>query len=406
MKIVIVGGGSIGTATAARLGPTDHEVTLVERGEIGTETTAASAGMVMRAAVEPTPFDVGLRNRAWEAYQRLFEESDLEAERIGTLYLAETPAYAERLERSAATLAEHGVDAAFRTSDELTEYGIDPTGFDGATDFDDGQVPDEFAGGLHTTADLRCNPAAVASWFAACARDAGVDVRTGVEVTDIRTRDGSVSGVDISTDTNTVTNTTHLDADTVINAAGPWAPQLNNTVGVSLPLAHTVGPMAELECPSSASQDADTTRSNSNPKATPFTILESKRYVRPGAADGSPAPRRAVVGEFNTGYAEESVLELDERDLPDSFRSDAPDVASLVSGFDDATITEEWVGYRTVTPDGRPIVGETEVSGFVVACGLTGLGITLAPAVADLVADAVAGELDREHLERVGPERF
>ncbi|OIB57943.1 NAD(P)/FAD-dependent oxidoreductase [Natrialba sp. SSL1] len=400
MKIVIVGGGIIGTATAARLGQTGHDVTLIERGEIGTETTAASAGMLMRAAVEATSFDVRLRNRAWEAYQRLFEESALEAEQIGTLYLAETPAYAERLERSAVTLAEHGVDAAFRAPDELAEYGIDPTEFDGATDFDDGRDPSRFVGGLHTTADLRCNPAAVSSWFADCARDAGVDVRTGVEVTAIRTRNGAVRAVE--------TDTGRIDADTVINAAGPWAPQLNNTVGVSLPLAHTVGPMAELECPAAASLHVDSTQpnTNSNPKATPFTILESKRYVRPGAADGSKAPTRAVVGEFNTGYTAGSVLELDERDLPDSFRSEAPGVASLVSGYDDATITEEWVGYRTVTPDGRPIVGETKVSGFVVACGLTGLGITLAPAVADLVADAVAGELDHEHRERVGPERF
>ncbi|ELY86526.1 FAD dependent oxidoreductase [Natrialba hulunbeirensis JCM 10989] len=397
MKIVIVGGGIIGTATAARLGRSDHDVTLIERGEIGTETTAASAGMVMRAAVEPTPFDVRLRNRAWEAYQRLFEESALEAERIGTLYLAETPAYAERLERSAATLAEHGVDATFRAPDELAEYGIDPTEFDGATAFDDGRDPGRFVGGLHTTADLRCNPAAVSSWFADCARDSGVDVRTGVEVTAIRTRNGAVRAVE--------THTGRIEADTVINAAGPWAPQLNNTVGVSLPLAHTVGPMAELESRAAASHHADD-RTNSTSAATPFTILESKRYVRPGAANGSKAPRRAVVGEFNTGYTEGTVLELDERDLPGSFRSDAPSVASLVSGFDNATITEEWVGYRTVTPDGRPIVGETDVSGFVVACGLTGLGITLAPAVADLVADAVAGGLDSEHRERVGPERF
>ncbi|ADD07083.1 FAD-dependent oxidoreductase [Natrialba magadii ATCC 43099] len=394
MKLVIVGGGIIGTATAARLGQTDHDVTLVERDEIGTDTTAASAGMLMRAAVEPTPFDVALRNRAWAAYQRLFEESGLEAERIGTLYLAETAAYAERLERSAATLADHGVDATFRTPDELAEYGID------TSNFDDSRDPGAFAGGLHTTADRRCNPAAVASWFADCAREAGVDVRTGVEVTAIRTRNGTVRAVE--------TDTGRIDADTVINAAGPWAPQLNNTVGVSLPLAHTVGPMAELECPAAASQRADSTQSNtnSNSNATPFTILESKRYVRPGAANGSKAPRRAVVGEFNTGYAEGSVLELHKRDLSDSFRNGAPGTASLVSGFDDATITEEWVGYRTVTPDGRPIVGETDVSGFVVACGLTGLGITLAPAVADLVADAVAGGLDSEHREQVGPDRF
>ncbi|MFC4437543.1 MULTISPECIES: NAD(P)/FAD-dependent oxidoreductase [Natrialbaceae] len=363
MHIVIVGGGIVGTAIASRLGPTDHDVTLIERSRIGTETTAASAGLLMRTAVDPEPFDLRFRNRAHEAYRPLFEGGDLEADRIGIVYVAETVTFAERLENSAATLREHGTDASFLEPAELAEFGIEPAGLEG---------------GLYTPDDRICDPTAVANWFADRARETGVDVRTGVSVTDVETRSGAVSAVD--------TDAGRLEADRVVNATGPWAPELNELVGVSLPLCHTRGPMVALDC--------------REPLECPTAIFESKRYVRPAGETG------AWIGAYRTEYVEGQRYDLRDRSLPEGFAESVTALETAVPALEGASVVDEWVGYRTVTPDGRPIVGETAVDGYLVAVGMTGKGITLAPAVADVVREMLADEVDPEVRRRLSPDRF
>ncbi len=367
MDIVIVGGGIIGTAIAARLGETEHDVTLLERARIGDETTAASAGVLMQSGIAPTSFDARFRKRAESVYRRLFDCGPLEADQIGTLYVAETTAFADRLEESAVTLREHGVEASFLVAAELPQLGVEP----------DGAV-----GGLYTPNDRVCDPTAVATWFAACARRGGVDVRTGVTVTGVSTRerDGAVSAVE--TDEGT------LPADRVVNATGPWAPELNETVGVSLPLSHTLGPMVALE--------------GSDPVACPMTIFESKCYVRPAGADGTGA----WVGEYRTEYVEGQRYAPSECSVPTEFRETATRVGIRVPALEGATVVDEWIGLRTVTPDGRPIVGETSVGGYVVACGMTGQGVTLAPAVADIVAGVLEGSGDDDARTVLSPDRF
>ena len=370
MNVVIVGGGIIGTAIASRLGESGHDVTLLERSALGRETTAASAGIVMHTAVDPTPFELRFRAHARSVYRRLFDRGPLEWTRTGALYVAETPTFADRLEESAALLRERGVEASFLPAADLGEFGLSCEGF---------------AGALHTPGDRLCDPTAVARWFAGCARGCGADVRTGVEVTDVVTRDGNVAAVD--------TEDGPIEADRVINATGPWAPRLNELAGVSLPLSHTLGPMAALET------GAD------EPIESPVTILESKRYVRPErGADGEGTG--AWIGEYRTEYVEGQRYDPAALEVPADFAAAATDLAAVVPALEGATVREEWIGLRTVTPDGLPIVGETAVDGYLVACGMTGQGVTLAPAVADHVRGLLEGSADEEYRERHAPDRF
>jgi D-amino-acid dehydrogenase len=57
-------------------------------------------------------------------------------------------------------------------------------------------------------------------------------------------------------------------------------------------------------------------------------------------------------------------------------------------GIDLSRPPTPWVGYRPMTPDGLPMVGRSSrYPNLVMACGHGTLGITLAPATGDLVAD-------------------
>jgi glycine/D-amino acid oxidase-like deaminating enzyme len=69
-------------------------------------------------------------------------------------------------------------------------------------------------------------------------------------------------------------------------------------------------------------------------------------------------------------------------ELPQAALDGAPSLGSF-------TITESWAGLRPGTPDGLPLLGETELEGFYLATGHYRNGILLAPATARLIADAI-----------------
>lgn len=363
MNVVVVGGGIVGTAIAARLGETDAEVTLCERSSLGGETTDASAGVFLRGTSAPTRFDQHLRDRAWSTYERLLEERVIDSSQLGSLYVAESDGYAETLVEAANALREYGVDAKYVDSVDLRRFGIHH---------------ERFVGGLHTPTDAAFDPAELVAAFAERARERGVALETETEVTDLDFEGGAVTGVETEGGT--------LEADVVVNAAGPWAPTLDELAGVSHPLAHTLGPMLTLEGRSTA--------------ALPFTVFESRQYLRP--VDDVTA----YFGAYRTEYVEGRRYDPTAFRIPESMRTAAETIDEVVPNFGTPAVVDEWVGLRTVTPDGRPIVGETDVPGYVVACGPSGLGITLAPVIADVVAEIIAGTVDRETRVLLSPDRF
>ena len=60
------------------------------------------------------------------------------------------------------------------------------------------------------------------------------------------------------------------------------------------------------------------------------------------------------------------------------------------------------VGLYDFTPDGQPIVDATDIAGYYVAAGFSGIGFKSAPAtglgLAELVLDGRATSVDIEHL--------
>jgi glycine/D-amino acid oxidase-like deaminating enzyme len=59
-----------------------------------------------------------------------------------------------------------------------------------------------------------------------------------------------------------------------------------------------------------------------------------------------------------------------------------------------------------VTPDFGPVVGPTRVDGFVVACGMSGAGVALAPVVGRAVADHVGTGATTDALRILSADRF
>ena len=364
MHVVIVGGGIVGTTLAARLAAADPvRVTLCERDALGSGTTSASAAIFITQQSDPTEYDDQLRRRSWETYGPLVADGTLSFEQVGQFTVAASEAYAAHLRDAAEGLREFGSDAEWLDADDLPEFDL---------------AVSDHVGALYTPAEGYFDVEELVEHFSQEARDQGARIRAGDGVIDVRTDDEGVTAVETEAEV--------IPADAVVNAAGPWAVEVNGFLDVEAPLRHTVGPILVVE-----GDDHD----------VPFAIFESKLYVRPVGSDG------AYVGKYRTEYADGEVLDPDApTDVLEAFHDEAEDfLAASVPTLADADVVDEWVGLRTVTPDGRPLVGESSVDGFYLAAGMTGQGVTLAPAVADVLTAEIAGE-GSELGDRLAPCRF
>jgi sarcosine oxidase subunit beta len=359
MNVGIIGGGVIGTSSAYHLAERGHEVTLLEREEIGSGTTAASMAVFVWQAVPPSEFAHRLRRRAWDEYSKFIEGGELDYTRTGLCHVAWSESTLETYREYAEELDAAGLDAEIRAD---------------AGPYDDARA----VGSLYTPGDGYFDPVSVAELYAQKAREEGATVRTGTPVTDVVTDSNGVVGLELGDD--------ELTVDAVVNAAGPWAPDSGPVGDAELPLRWTAGPIIGFE----TEETID----------VPFSLFENDLYVR----DYSNG---VYVGHYNTQYRESEDANPDATDSPgDDFERRARDLLSQL-GFDADELRRDtaWTGYRTVTPDGLPIVGEGNVENYYLAVGMSGLGITRAPVVGQSVADAVDGE-SSSMLRAMSPERF
>jgi sarcosine oxidase, subunit beta len=70
-------------------------------------------------------------------------------------------------------------------------------------------------------------------------------------------------------------------------------------------------------------------------------------------------------------------------------------------------VVRQWAGLYDVTPDAQPILGETDsVEGLYQASGFSGHGFMIAPKVAQLLSQAIAGERPELDIDRLNARRF
>ncbi|MFW5900235.1 MAG: NAD(P)/FAD-dependent oxidoreductase [Halodesulfurarchaeum sp.] len=350
----------------AALAERDIPVRLYERDALGAGTTAKSMAIFFWHQVEPTETEHRLRERAWETYGPLVEEGILEFTQVGTLETAPELTDVPEVRSVWKDLADLGVRTEWLEGAELDANGLDSSAFEGA---------------LFVPEDGFLDPTEIIQYFVERATEGSATVETGVEVTDVRTEDGAVTAIETEAGTESVSG--------VVNAAGPWAPAVNDFVGVEQPLRHTRGPIVVLSREESVS--------------LPFMILHDELYFR---EDGLT---QAFGGRFDTTYETADQLDPDANQSVDqSFYLDiAWEIGAAVPRLADADIVNDWVGFRTITPDGRPIVGESSVEDFYTAVGFSGYGVTRAPAAADILAGQIAGESGGPELaDWIAPDRL
>lgn len=206
----------------------------------------------------------------------------------------------------------------------------------------------------HRTAQVR-NPRLLQAMKVACTR-AGATVRERAGVDGIVVERGRVIGVRIGDQL--------LSGGTVILCAGAWSSQIDSRLGELMPVHPVRGQMVLLEV-----------------DRRPFShvVARGKTYLV-----------ARCDGHVLLGSTEEPEAGFSKRNTPKGVAGLMEMGLRLVPALAEASVAAMWAGLRPGTPDDKPYIGPVpDFAGLIAATGHFRSGLTLAPAMADVVVSMV-----------------
>ncbi|MFC4245972.1 NAD(P)/FAD-dependent oxidoreductase [Natribaculum luteum] len=362
--VVIVGGGVAGCASAYHLA-SDHDVAIVERGQIAGEASGLAAGLVAPTLFYGDHPDVARYANEWfRAFDGTQNFSYHERPRIEFVQ----PDSKEIARGRAANLSDEGFPVSFLDPEEVEqEYPwFDASRFAGAVEYaDTGWVdPYEYTVSLQKAAE-----------------DRGVDVFTNTPVSSFHVEDG-IAEVELSKRS--------LSAEYVVMAAG-WRTRDFLAEYVQLPIRPF-----RLQC---AMLRLDEDLDDTFPLGR---VAREELYFR-GELNGD-----LLLGGGE--YFEEHPEAISSGSgIDDEFRQHvASTVPTFLDGFERAEFVDGWSGIDAATPDTLPLLGSSASlpDEIVVATGFNGLGMVNSPVAAAAVRSHVTGEDTPFSLEQFDVDRF
>ncbi len=362
--VIIVGGGLMGCSVAYWLAKEGAQVVVLERSVPGAEASSAAAGILgptVESFEDAVALQLGRQSR--ELHAELSDELDelfgvdVGFRRCGVVKVAFDETELAELDAQAAGLEIHGIRCDRWSPEELVraEPAANP----------------QSLGALSIPEDAQVEPQKLLSAVALAAESAGVHFRSGSTVRAVNVEGGRVRGVQLGSEA--------FLSDRVVVAAGSWT-----TLIPGLPLD------AETIFPVRGQMIATQTR----PPIFRRVVFGAGGYVvtRP---DG-----RVLCGSTmeRVGF---------ERGITFGGMADVIGTATRIApALRSAAVTEHWSSFRPGTPDGLPLVGETQIAGLFLASGHFRNGILLAPLTAQIIADAFSGKNLSREAQALSPRRF
>jgi FAD-dependent oxidoreductase domain-containing protein 1 len=239
--------------------------------------------------------------------------------------------------------------------------------------------PSELVGGSFGAQDGHFDAYAALMGYRAKAKAGGAEYLED-EVTEIRSRDGKITGVQLASGAK-------LSAGIVVNCAGAWAADIAGTAGVKLPVQPVTRQIFAL----------DTAVKPATP--LPLTVLPSGLYFR--TETGGLILLGKSMAEDAVGFS----FSWDDKRFMEILW---PELAEFVPAFDTAKLIRGWAGlYAVNTLDGNAILGEwPDLKGFYLANGFSGHGLQQAPAVGRYLSELIAARTVTLDLSLFSPQRI
>lgn len=376
-RIVIVGGGIVGTSIAyhlAKLGAND--VLLLEQSVISAGSTWHAAGLI--ANTRASHFLTEIASYSVRTYGGLAAETgiDIGFDQCGALSISRTADRADELRYLANVGRLHGID--IRELDPSTLANVWPLA-----------VPDGVTAVLHHVLDGTINPGWAAVAFGKSAHAAGVTIREGIGVARLVHDGRRVSGVETTTGEL-------VEAETVVLAAGLWSRDLAAQAGVSLPLyaaehLHvTTTPLHSLGESVPVLRDMDGY----------FYARQHRRGLMIGAFEpkGKPRSMESIGHSFAFGEFDEDWEHFDPiRKL----------AIERIPSLDAAKWARFLCAPESFTPDGNFLLGETaELAGLFTASGFNSQGLIFGAGAGKALAEWIVEGSPTMDIAAVDARRF
>ena len=376
-RVVIVGGGVIGTSVAyhlSKLGITD--VVLLEQGRLSSGTTWHAAGLVgqLRASESLTR----LVQYSAQLYAELEAETGLSAgyKRCGGVTVARTQDRMVQLRRTAISAAAYDMECELLTPEQALEhYPV--------------MRVDDLVGAIWLPADGKANPTDLTSALAKGARMRGTVVIEKIRVLDVLTRDGRAAGVR--------TDAGDVEAEIVVNCAGQWAKQVGAMAGVNVPL-HSAEHFYVV------SEDIDGVHPDLPILRDPDGYTYFKEEVGGLVIGGFEPEAKPWVSPDAIPYPFE--FQLLEEDWG-HFEILMDNALLRIPALEHTGIKKFYNGPESFTPDNQFILGEApEVANFFVGAGFNSVGIATAGGAGRALAEWIVGGAPTGDLTGVDIRRF
>ncbi|MEM9631115.1 MAG: FAD-dependent oxidoreductase [Pseudomonadota bacterium] len=375
-QYVIIGGGIVGCSVAyhlAKMGYTD--IVLLEQGQLSCGTTWHAAGLV--GQLRSTPAMTNLIRYSTQLYSELEAETGLATgwKECGSVTVARSNERMTMLLRTAAAARAQGVEVEVISPAEAGEKW--PV-----------MQVDDLKGGLWMPGDGKANPTDLTQSLARGARLRGAKVIEGIQVTDILTTEGRITGV--------VTDQGKIEAEVVVNCAGQWARRIGKMCGVNVPLHSAEHMYIVTEQIAGVHPDLPVLRD-------PDGYIYFKEETG-GLVMGGFEPEAKPWGM--EGIPENFFFQL----LPDDwdqFEILMENALVRVPQMGDTGVREFYNGPESFTPDNNYLLGEApEVKNFFVGAGFNSMGIASAGGAGKALAEWIVEGAPTMDLFAVDIRRF
>jgi len=351
-RVAIIGGGIIGCLTAWRLKQQGMQPVIIERGQLGRESSWAGAGILcpIQPWLYPDDF-THLVDASLAMYPDLQKEL---TERTGI-----SPEWLQS-GLMVPFFPDDAVDHRQAALDWSQRFNWQVRELDAQQARHHEPLLAEDVGGALVwpeVAQLR-NPRLLAA-VDAILKQEKIEIVEQAEVTALIDVAGRVAGVSLAGGRD-------IHADAVLLAAGSWSGGLAESMGISLPVQPVKGQIVLLQ---------------SDPGALRHIVKHDTAYFVP-RADG-----RILVG------ASMEMVGFKSGNTVAEVQSMLNALTRLLPGLGESSIERQWMGFRPGSADGLPFIGPVhERPGLWVASGHYRNGVALAPITAHIISRWMNGE--------------
>lgn len=358
---IVIGAGVIGASVAYNLSQRGLKVLILERQTVGAGATGASSGLVrMHYDIE---VDSAL---AWESFHffRNWRErigGECGFKKTGFLQIV-APEKNAHLRANVEMHKRIGILTDVVTADEVKKI---------APMFS----TDDFELAAYEPESGYADPVLTTNSFIENTKARGTDLKQDCEVTGIRVSGGKVVGVD--------SNKGSFDAPVIVNCAGTFAGRIAKLIDVEIPLDTWTHDVAFVKRPPKVGMHP--------------TVIDDvlSMYFRP------EGELTLVALEDDNRMGEPPESDLSRVD-PEFVMRAIDRICQRIGDMEEGALHSTHVGRDGLTPDQRAVMDKAGPDGFYVACGFSGTGFKLSPAVgvcmSELILDGQAKLVDISSL--------